>query len=211
MQSQIHGAPSARKPAPAPYAAIMSAFGGADDAPPDFRRAVRDLRAVVLRPEVQVEDTPAPRKLAPYALALTADVVQHEAELATGRFVLLHDPDAPEAWDSTFRVVSFVRADIDPEAASDSLLPAVGWSWLTDALGDHGVDYRAASGTVTRLAEESFGLDRPPMAKIEIRASWSPCDADTGAHLAAWGDLICQAAGLPPIPPGVATLPGRTR
>lgn len=203
------GAPDEREPGHAAYAADMER--SAQTAPRDFRQALVSLRATPLRPEVRLEETPAPRKLAPYAFALSADVVAGDDDLGTGRFVVLHDPEQPEAWRGTFRVVSFVRADVDPETVSDSLLPAVGWSWLTDALATRKAPYEAASGTVTRLAEESFGLDRPPAAKVEIRASWSPQDAGLGAHLLAWGDLLCQAAGLPPMPPGVATLSGRAR
>ncbi len=55
-------------------------------------------------------------------------------ELATGRLVLLHDPDGEQAWDGVLRLVVYVRAEVDAELASDPLLPDVGWSWLTDAL-----------------------------------------------------------------------------
>ena len=67
----------------------------------------------------------------------------------------------------------------------------------------------AESGTVTRTASQSFGSisDRPPSGDVEIRASWTPLTPDVGAHLAAWGDVLVQVAGLPPLPPGVATLP----
>lgn len=187
----------------------MTVFGDAAGTSREFGRAMASLRAMSLRPEVQLEETPAPRQLAPYAAAMTADVVVADDELATGRFVVLHDPDGDDAWDGTFRVVSFVRAEVEPEEAADSLLPAVGWSWLTDALDTWQAAFHGAGGTVTRLAEESFGLDRPPTAKVEIRASWTPRDTELGRHLAAWCDLLCQAAGLPPVPPDVSVL--RTR
>lgn len=206
----IGGVPYGRDASRSAYAASMTAIGGADGAPREFRRAVVELRATPLRREVRLDEIPAPRRLAPHAIAWSADVAVADDELATGRFVLLHDPDAPDAWGGTYRVVSFVRADVEPETAADPLLPAVGWSWLMDALDTRGTEHVAASGTVTRLAEESFGLDRAPTAKVEIRASWTPLDADLGPHLAAWSDLLCQAAGLPPVPPDVAILPQRS-
>jgi hypothetical protein len=91
--------------------------------------------------------------------------------------------------------------------AADPLLPSVGWSWLTEALDAHGAGFTAASGTVTRVASESFGgmAGTPGAAEVEIRASWSPTDEDLGRHLEAWADVLCQAAGLPPLPPGVTT------
>src|SRR5205085_91091 len=61
-----------------------------DDAPEEFLAAVRGLRAVRLRPEVVLEEVPAPQRIAPFALALSAEVVLDGEELATGRFVLLH-------------------------------------------------------------------------------------------------------------------------
>ncbi|MQA01510.1 MAG: DUF3000 family protein [Streptosporangiales bacterium] len=189
----------------------MTVFGDTDGTPPEFRRAIASLRSVTLRPEVQLDEAPAPRQLAPYSMALTADVVVADEDLATGRLVVLHDPDGPDAWAGTIRMVSLVQADIEPEAAADPLLPAVGWSWLIDALDARNATYGAASGTVTRLAEESFGLDREPTAKVEIRASWTPHDEDLGPHLSAWSDVLCQAGGLPPVPPDVAILPNRSR
>jgi len=73
---------------------------------------------------------------------------------------------------------------------------------------------------VTRVATESFGgmSDEAGAAQIEIRASWTPMpprDARPGAsldvapHVEAWGELMCTAAGLEPVPEGVAVMPGR--
>src|SRR3954468_13969821 len=105
-----------------------------DDAPEEFLAAVRALRAVRLRPEVVLEEVPAPQRIAPFAIALSAEAVADGEELATGRFVVLHDPKGPEAWEGTFRVVTFVRAVLEPEFGSDPLLGQVGWAWLEEAL-----------------------------------------------------------------------------
>jgi hypothetical protein len=191
----------------------MAARRDAPEAPEEFRRALAALRAATPRPEVVLEETPAPQRLAPYAVALTADVTTPGAddELATGRFVLLHDPAGHEAWAGTFRVVTYVRADLEPEMAVDPMLAGVGWAWLTEALDGHGASFAAASGTVTRVASESFGAiaAETGSAQIEIRASWTPLDESYEAHLLAWCDLLCTTAGLPPVAPGVVTLPRR--
>jgi hypothetical protein len=50
--------------------------------------------------------------------------------------------------------------------------------------------------------------EEPSRAEIEVRASWSPLGSITD-HTEAWGDLLCTAAGLPPVPTGVLTLPNR--
>jgi Protein of unknown function (DUF3000) len=189
----------------------MVARREAADAPEDFRRAVAALRAASPRPEVLLEETPAPQRLAPHAVALTADVSSGDDELATGRFVLLHDPVGHEAWAGTFRVVTYVRADLEPEMAVDPLLAGVGWARLTESLDAHRALFGAPSGTVNRVASESFGAlaTEEATAQIEIRASWTPLDEAVDRHLLAWCDLLCTTAGLPPVAPGVVTLPRR--
>lgn len=178
-------------------------------ATPDvFQRAVASLRTADLRAEVTVESAPAPTRLAPHAAALTAEVVSDGEELASGRFVVLFDPDEPEEWGGSFRLVTFVRATLEPELVNDPLLAEVSWTWLTEALSTHGAGYVAASGTVSKVSSEGFGglAGQPPVAEVEIRASWTATDEQLGAHLSAWGDLLCTAAGLPPLPPEVSVL-----
>ena len=182
--------------------------------PAGFRRAVAALSAVELRPEISLNELPAPQRLAPYAVALSATVTRAGEELADGRLVVLHDPDGQSVWEGETRCVAYLQAAIDVEIASDPMLPSVGWSWLLDALTLAGADHRAAGGTVTRTTSERFGAlaEHPPAADVEIRASWSPVGPDLGPHLVAFGELLCAAAGLPPTPPGVVVMPsGRRR
>jgi hypothetical protein len=183
-------------------------------APAEFRRAVEALSAAPWRPELAVEEIPAPQRIAPFSAAVTADVVVGEDEVGNGRLVLLHDPAGNDAWQGTFRCVTFARADVDPEMVTDPLLASVGWSWLLDALEAHGAAYTAPSGTVTSVASESFGgmADHEPRAEVEVRASWTPLLDDgegLDAHLAAWAELLCTTAGLPPLPAGVVAMPAR--
>ncbi|HEU5043840.1 MAG TPA: DUF3000 domain-containing protein [Nocardioidaceae bacterium] len=183
-----------------------------DDAatPEAFRVAVAALHAARLRPEIFCEEMPAPQRIAPYASALSADVTVDGEDVGTGRLVLLHDPAGNDAWQGTFRCVAYARAEIDPEMANDPLLGEVGWSWLTEALEAHGAEFLAPSGTVTKVASESFGsmADEETTAQLEIRASWTPL-GDLTPHVEAWGELLCTAAGLPPVPEGVASMPSR--
>ncbi|ANH36841.1 hypothetical protein I601_0389 [Nocardioides dokdonensis FR1436] len=189
---------------------------GVPTAPAAFTAAVAGLRAARLRPEVSCEEMPAPQRIAPFSSALSADVTVDDTDVATGRIILLHDPDGNDAWDGTFRMVAYVRAEIEPDLAGDPLLAGVGWTWLTDALDASGAEYSHESGTVTCVTTESFGsmADESGTAQVEVRASWSPAvDADgvpdTVPHVEAWGDLLCAAAGLEPVPEGVAVLPSR--
>ncbi|WP_267242244.1 DUF3000 domain-containing protein [Streptomyces sp. PR69] len=190
--------------------------------PHTFRLAVDALRTARPRPEIEVDPTRPPQRLAPYSYALEAAVVQDDEDLADGRLVLLHDPAGHDAWRGTFRLVTLVRAELEPEMAADPLLPEVCWSWLTGALEARGLECGEPSGTVTRAGSHYFGglAARRPASQIEIRASWTPSESphgvpDTASHLAAWCDLLCQIAGLPPTPAGgdtgggVVSLPQR--
>jgi hypothetical protein len=193
-----------------------------------FRQAVAELQAAVAaqsqtQPALAFESEPPPRRLAPYATAIAATVADADpddaAEIAGGRFVLLFDPAGQPGWDARFRVIAYVRAELEPEMAADPLINEVGWSWLTEALDTCDAGYLNISGTVTTEVTQGFGgkQDEPMSTGFELRASWSPAadasgDTRLDGHLAAWCAVICAAAGLPPEEPGVATLrPPRRR
>jgi hypothetical protein len=182
--------------------------------PEPFRAALRGLRAAVEhpdRPGLYLQEVPGPKRLAPYAVAVAAEIGRNEEQVASGRFVVLHDPDGQEGWRGDTRIVAFVSADVEAEMAADPALAQVGWSWLTDSLLDRGARHHAAGGTVTRTVSCRFGQieDGDEASEVEVRASWTPLADDDGAldlgvHLLAWCDLLCATAGLPP--PGVAAL-----
>jgi hypothetical protein len=197
-----------------------------------FAQAVADLQEALAsqgeaRPELSFEREPPPRRLAPFATAVAATVAgaapaddtAEDAEIAGGRFVLLFDPAGQPGWDGMYRVIAYVRADLEPEMAADPLINEVGWSWLTEALDSCAAGYRNISGTVTTVVTQGFGgkQDEPMSTGFELRASWSPLadtsgDTQLASHLAAWCAVICAAAGLPPPSPGVAALrPPRRR
>ncbi|WP_136709783.1 DUF3000 domain-containing protein [Agromyces sp. H66] len=183
--------------------------------PAEFGAALESLRAASPRPELRVSEIPAPGSLAPYAVALSADVSpsRHgdDSDLGTGRFVLLYDPSEPEAWGGRFRVVCFAQAPLETDIGLDPFLADVAWSWLVDALDARGARYVAASGTATKILSTGFGelARQGDGAQIELRASWTPLDADIGPHVEGWGELLCMLAGLPPRSEGVTALPRR--
>ena len=189
---------------------------GPEDVPVEFVDALRSLRGVPVRPEVHLDEVPGPARIAPYSAALTAEVRTARRsvaadDLASGRFVLLYDPQGQEAWEGSFRLVTLVRATREPEVGADPLLGEVAWSWLADSLAAADVEPHALGGTVTRVLSQSFGaLDRrEEQTELEIRASWTSWDSRLGPHLTAWTTLLCTAAGLPPLPEGVVPLPRR--
>jgi hypothetical protein len=176
------------------------------DAPEVFRTAVATLGAVYPRPEVRFGPIPAPVRLAPWAAAWELELCADAHVSATGRLVLLHEPGGRDAWAGTMRLVGFVRADLDVEFVGDPLFPAVGWSWLTDALRCCGAQYTALGGTVTLTSSARFGDITGPARtdEVELRASWSPLGDHLGAHSEAFCELIAAVAGLPPV--GVVAL-----
>jgi hypothetical protein len=226
------------------------------DAAATFRSAVSDLEAGMdqlrkARREIVLDNQRPPRKLAPYAAAIGAIVHEPapgpqaggsarpvaaddaDTEIGWGSFVLLYDPAGQTGWAGPFRVIAYVRAELDPEIAADPLIGQVGWSWLTEALDARTNGYRQVSGTVTRVVTEGFGAkqDQPVTTEFELRASWSPAapvaagpitqpgtarpegaPPDLDGHVAAWCDALCAACGLPPLPAGVSALrPPRSR
>lgn len=168
------------------------------------------------RPEMVIEEIPAPQRIAPHAFALGADVTSAGRELGNGRLVLLHDPAGNPSWEGVFRCVTYARADVEADLVSDPLLTDVGWSWLVEALDRHQAGFVAPSGTVTAVSSKSFGAmsEDPPRAEIEIRASWTPLiesGDDVARHLRAWSEMLCTTAGLPPLPDGVVMISSRRR
>ncbi|MDA0567133.1 DUF3000 domain-containing protein [Streptomonospora sp. S1-112] len=178
----------------------MPPLGRVDDAPPAFQRAVESLRTPAVRPEIAVEDIPAPKRLAPHAVAMSATVRVEDADAAFGRLIVLYDPEGTRDWPGPFRVVAWVTADLESEIATDPLLGQVAWSWLTDALQARGCAHASLSGTVTRATTEGFAAkaDQPSTTELELRASWTPAAEDLSADMAVWLDLLSAAAGLPP-------------
>ena len=172
--------------------------------PAAFRAALDSVHAAVTRTELAVSEIPAPAGLAPYSIALAADVTparhSEDSDLGTGRFVLLYDPSEPDAWGGPFRVVCFAQAPLEAEIGVDPFIADVAWSWLLDALDSRGAAYDSASGTATKTLSTGFGglSTQADVAQIELRASWSPRSHELTSHVEAWGELLCMLAGLPP-------------
>ncbi len=147
-------------------------------------------------------------------------MVEGEDDLADGRLILLHDPAGHEAWHGTFRLVTLVRAELEPEMAADPLLRGV----LVLADGGTGGARAGVRGGERHRDHGGLALLRRARGAASgdadrDQASWTPREGaggvpDTPAHLSAWCELICQIAGLPPVGPtdtatGVVSLPQR--
>jgi len=210
---------TARRPRPYPPGVTLQLE---PQAPPEaFAAGLLSLHEVLDAPRSRLRDglslrlVPAPRKMAPWSVAVAAEVLRGDDDVASGRFVVLHDPDGQDGWRGDTRVVALVEAQVEAEMAADPALGEVGWSWLLEALDERGALHTAAGATVTRTVSQRFGTQRsgaPDEAEdseVEVRASWTAVPRqgrglELGAHLLAWCDLLSSTAGLPP--PGVTAL-----
>jgi hypothetical protein len=185
-----------------------------------FEKFCSHARGLKTRSEISFTEVPAPQRLAPFAVAFSVDVSsglsnsnpEDDSDVATGRFVMLHDPAGQEAWEGEFRAVTFVRSAIEDELQSDPLLTDVAWSWVSESLQSVNADYLATSGTVTRVASASYGQlsEKEQSSEIEIRASWTPTKAESLIdHIHGWIKLIETVSGLTPIAEGVSSLKSR--
>lgn len=230
-------ASSQRDHGAAPNVAAMGGTRPQLAAPALFTAATEALRNCLedLRPDVTIHEIPAPSRIAPFAYALAGGLAGDD-EAASGRFVLLFDPDGQDAWEGPSRIVCYARASVDPEVADDPLLPGVAWSWLRESLQSHGAEVHALGGTVTTTSSRRFGVLAADGDNfdVELRCSWSPTwltespagpepahpageaasghgwdPLDGAAHLYAFADLLAAMAGLPPRLSGVVPLPAR--
>lgn len=202
-----------------------------------FQRAAASLRRARCRPEIELTEIIAPVTRASDSLAYAATVTEELSsqeliggqldvahlpgspgsrgrgggsarELATGRFLLLHSPRRSTEWGDEFRIVTYVKAEVERDLGHDELMASVAWSWLLESLDRAGARYRREGGTASRLLSEGFGqlADTDEYIDVELRASWTPRGEDLGAHLEAWTDMVCTFGGLPPVTEGVFPL-----
>lgn len=191
--------------------------GNEADYPPDeFVIALDSLKGYDLRPEFHLTQIPAPTRIAPWAVALQAELnetADKNPDFYRGdtKFVVLYDPAGQKAWNGTFRIILHARAPMDTEMGDDPLLGEVAWSWLHDSLIAEGASFHSFNGTVTRIFNETFGdlTLNSSRVELELRASWTPATPYLGEHLLAWARFASLLAGFPPVAENVATLPRR--
>lgn len=177
--------------------------------PAEFSAAVESMHAARLRPEITLGTIRPPQRPAPFSHAVGLEVDRGEDHDnvpmdsegdAFGRLILLHSPDAEEAWEGSMRLVAYIQADMDDAVASDPLLPDVAWQWLNESLADTGAGFTNLGGTVTSTASVRFGeIGGPPRAyQLEMRASWTADGIDLAPHVEAFSQVLAHVAGLPP-------------
>ena len=167
----------------------------------EFLAFVEPLAAIEIRPEFNASQIPAPRGIAPQALAVSVEV-RHDSESDHGvsRLVFCHDPEEPEGWQGPMRIIGYAKSPIETYMAKDEILAELPWQWLTDSLTAAGAIYAAHAGTTTSAVSTGHGSlsAQSQHAELELRASWAPVGNDSRAHLRGWIDFLALISGLPP-------------
>ena len=176
--------------------------------PAEFTAAVESMHKAQVRPEISIGTIRPPQRPAPFSHAVGREVIQTKPDQgdAFGRLILLHSPDAEEAWEGSMRLVAYIQADMDDAVAADPLLPDVAWQWLNESLDGNGAGFTNLGGTVTSTASVRYGeIGGPPRAyQLEMRASWTAEGIDLSSHVEAFANVLSLVAGLPP--EGVRTI-----
>lgn len=184
-----------------------------DTAPGEFLSALSELRSVATPPNLTLEEIQAPYSVAPYAASLSGEVLRKNRQeniddiLAHGNFTVFYSPVIIPEWESKFRVVTIVRADIDPEMGVDPLINDVSRAWLNESLVLAQAQFDCLRGTVTQVMSQSFdgNSSHDQESQLEIRCSWSPLprmshgqvDWELGLHLESWINLLFATSGSP--------------
>ncbi len=177
-----------------------------DSPPREFQQILASISRAPAHPHIALQEVPAPSRLAPFAVAISADAEREGLEVASGRIVVGFDPEEHPAWGGTTRIIALTKAIVEPEVARDDLWAHVAWSWLEDALAP--TDCHHLGGTVTKVVNEGFGSGHQSgtSVTVEMRATWSPGSTDIAPHIEAWQTLLASFAGIPPLPDGVTPL-----
>jgi hypothetical protein len=159
------------------------------DAGAHFARVAEELRTTAFRTDIVVREITAPQGLAPFSVALAAEVRPDEHGTS---------------------IYAFAQAPLEPEIGTDPLLSDVTWSWLVDALDSRDAHYHSASGTSTKTISKGFGYlaAEGDGAQIELRSSWTP-EEPFRPHVEAWAELVGMLAGLPPGSENIAVFGAR--
>ncbi|MCU1689767.1 MAG: hypothetical protein JWN20_1695, partial [Jatrophihabitantaceae bacterium] len=85
-------------------------------APAVFLAATHSIDTTRVRDEVRITSLRPPQRLAPWSHAVAADVIGADGEeLASGRLVILYDPDGHEGWEGVLRLVAYASAEVEED------------------------------------------------------------------------------------------------
>lgn len=174
-----------------------------------FHSMLGPISSITPRDEIQITQIPAPKGIAPEALAISAEI-SHEisSDHGVSRLVLCRDPDEPQGWNSPYRIIGYAKSAVDLHMAKDEFMAQLPWEWLKDTLASAGAQFGFEAGTTTTIVSTGHGslVSQPQHAELEIRASWAPLDTNLAAHVEGWLELLALISGLPPSKGGLSRL-----
>ena len=170
-------------------------------APDQFKLAAMGLKEAMLRSELETNEIPAPPKIAPFALAFSAQVpnpADTPMNRGVGRLVFLHNPEEFDTWGSNMRVIAYGKSPLENDLGMQEDAANYWWEWLMRALEFRGAKFSHEAGTITKMSSTGMGAlaTDKDHSEVEMRASWSPQEDNLGPHFAAWQDLIAGMAGF---------------
>ncbi|MFT4147759.1 MAG: DUF3000 family protein [Micrococcaceae bacterium] len=195
--------------------------------PEEFAEALSSIRAARYRDDIVVKEIPAPRNMAPYAVAMEAYVYEENGTrppqfhlvgehgllpqqpqlkhldqgdaIVVGRFVMLYDPEYNAEWEGHFRIIIYIRSQLEEGYEYDGMFNQKVWDWLSHTLIKRSITYRDIAGTATKISSESFGVigDHGENINAELRASWTAIDSYIRDHVEAFGEVLTLFAGEP--------------
>ncbi len=166
-----------------------------------FVSFVSPLEALEVRSEFNIVQIPAPKGIAPEALAISIEV-SHELPVDHGvsRLVFCRDDSSPEGWHGALRIIGYAKSAIELEMARDEYFEELPWQWLLESLRRVGAGLQHEAGTTTTVISTGHGnlAAQPQHAEVEIRASWSPSSGDARQHTLGWIETLALLSGLNP-------------
>lgn len=174
-----------------------------------FKSFLSPLRILEVRNEFEIVQIPAPKGIAPEAVAVSIEV-NHElaADHGVSRLVFCRDDSSPEGWHGAYRIIGYAKSAIELEMARDEYFEELPWQWLLESLRRVGATHEHEAGTTTTVISTGHGnlVGQPQHAEVEIRASWSPMGGDARQHTLGWIETLALLSGLNPEDATVARL-----
>lgn len=166
-----------------------------------FVSFISPLQALEVRSEFNIVQIPAPKGIAPEALAVSIEV-SHELPVDHGvsRLVFCRDDSNPEGWHGALRIIGYAKSAIELEMARDEYFEELPWQWLLESLRRVGAGMQQEAGTTTTVISTGHGnlAAQSQHAEVEIRASWSPSSGDARQHTLGWIETLALLSGLNP-------------
>ena len=193
-----------------------------DRTPPAFTAAVEQVGRAVLRPEVVVDTMPAPQRIAPFAHAVSGDVITPGTARPGPATATTRSAPGGSSCCTTRPATTPGAAR---SAASRSPAPTSSPRWPPTRPCPPSAGAGSPTPSTPTAASTSPRAAASPSCTPKDSARWPPTAPtprsrsappgrrrrDMGAHISAWSDLLCAIAGLPPLAPGVIPLQQRRR